>query len=242
MKRHSLLCIGCVVVMFASCKKEEAAPAPAPTPAQKAPPSSGSGLGGMYNISSSTNPGGGGGYTGVVEIAPGAVNTVKWTLPGSPPYSGVGLQVDNVLGIGWGIGANYGVVVYKLNGGTLDGKWATAATGNFVGTETLTGPEGLNGTYAITAATTPSGGGTYKGNVEIAPTGDTYSVKWTLESGASYAGVGIKTHGLLVVGWGVSEKNAGTVAYDVSEGKLDGRWAQPGGTALGTEVLKKQGQ
>ena len=72
MKRHSLLCIGCVVVMFASCKKEEAAPTPTPTPTQKAPatpPNVGSGLGGMYNISSSTNPGGGGGYTGVVTIA-----------------------------------------------------------------------------------------------------------------------------------------------------------------------------
>lgn len=245
MKRRSLLCLGCVVVLFASCKKEEAAApaAPAPMPTQKAPtppPSGEAGFGGTYTITSATNPGGGGGYTGNVDIAPGAVHTVKWSLPNSPPYSGVGLVADGALGIGWGLGSNYGVVVYKVNGGTLEGRWATAQTGNFVGTETITGPEGLNGTYKITAATTPTGGGSYSGTVDIAPNGDTYNVKWALEGGASYGGVGMKRGNTLVVGWGAGEKSAGTVIYELKNGKLDGKWAQPGGPQLGTEVLEKK--
>ena len=245
MNRPSLLCLGCVVVMFASCKKEEAAPVtPAPTtvaPKVNAPPpNAAAGFGGTYTIASASNPGGGGGYTGTVDIAAGAVHTVKWSLPNSPPYSGVGLITDGALGIGWGLGANYGVVVYKVNGGTLEGRWATAVTGNFVGTETISGPEGLNGTYKITAATTPTGGGSYSGTVDITPNGETYNVKWTLEGGASYGGVGMKRGNTLIVGWGVGEKSAGTVVYELKDGKLDGKWAQPGGPQLGTEVLEKK--
>ena len=243
MNRHSLLCIGCVVVAFTSCKKDEAAapavtPPPAAAPKVPAPPPN-VGVGGKYTIASASNPGGGGGYSGTVEIAPGAVHTIKWSLPNSPPYSGVGLMADGALGVGWGLGANYGVVVYKVNGGTLDGRWATAVTGNFVGTETLSGPDGLNGTYKITGATTPNGGAAYTGTVDIAPNGDTYNVKWKLESGASYAGVGIKHGDSLIVGWGADDKSAGTVVYEVAGAKLNGSWAQPGGAKLGTEMLER---
>lgn len=213
-------------------------PAPAkPAASATAEPSAAAPIGGTYRITSASNPGGSGSYSGQVTITPGAVHTLKWTISDGSSYSGVGLAFDGALGVGWGLGEKYGVAVYTINGGKLSGRWATAVTAMGVGTEELEGPEGLDGSYTITAAKDPTGA-SYTGTVTIKPSGDVYSVKWTLPK-ESYEGVAIKQGSTLVVGWGVGGKGAGAVVYEASGANLNGKWAQPGGKALGTEVLAK---
>jgi hypothetical protein len=194
---------------------------------------------GSYAITAAANPGGGGGYKGSVSITPaGEVYKVAWSIPDSPPYSGVALLEGSTLGVGWGMGTQYGVVVYKVNGGKLSGRWATAASGSTAGTEVIEGPEGLSGTYKVVSSKVPGGGGGYTGTVTITPTGATYSVQWSLSNG-SFSGVGIRQGDLLVVGWGEAGKGAGAVSYQVSGGALNGIWATPGGTQLGSETLAR---
>ncbi|MEO8877770.1 MAG: hypothetical protein ABI461_19405, partial [Polyangiaceae bacterium] len=77
----------------------------------------------------------------------------------------------------------------------------------------------------------------YAGSVTIKPSGSVYDVAWTTP-GNNYSGVGILQGNIFSVGWGTAGKGAGAVVYTVGS-KLDGKWAQPNGTSLGTEVLGK---
>jgi hypothetical protein len=196
-------------------------------------------LAGTYTITSAANPGGGGGYKGSVTITPeGDVYKLAWTIPNSPPYSGVAILDGTTLGVGWGMGSRYGVVVYRVSGGKLTGRWATGGSGTEAGTEDLEGPEGLSGTYKIVSAKSPKGG-SYTGTVTITPTGGTHSVQWNL-SNSSFSGVGIRKGDLLVVGWGEAGQGAGVVSYEVSGSTLTGSWATPGGTQLGSETIARK--
>ncbi len=243
MRRRSLLFVGCVVV-WASCKKQAPAPAatPAPVPLKKAThpaPNLDARFGGLFSIAASSTADGGS-YAGEVVISSGEAHVVTWRPTNGQTRGGTGLVVDGVLGVGWGASVeNRGLAAYHVNGGALDGHWASAATGSFIGSETLAGPEGLNGTYLITSATGPNDGG-YTGTVGITPNGDTFDVRWALEGGASYSGVGIKRGSTLFVGWSMTDKAAGVVVYEPGDGRLVGTWARPGATALGTEVLELQ--
>jgi hypothetical protein len=195
-------------------------------------------LSGKYTIQSATNPGGGGGYKGTVNITKtGDVYKLAWAIPNSPPYSGVALTEGSTLAVGWGMGARYGVVVYRINGGKLSGKWATAGSGPTPGTEELVGPDGLNGVYTITSGKGPDGK-SYSGTVSITPSGSTYAVRWALAN-ETYSGVGIREGDTLIVGWGEAGQGAGAVSYQVSGSSLVGKWATPGGTALGTETIAR---
>ena len=196
------------------------------------------GGGTVFDIASSSNPGGGKPYGGQVALSKtGEVFQLRWSIDNTPPYTGVGIEEGNVLGVGWGVGSNQGIVVYRIQGGTLRGRWASSATRGHVGTEDLQGPPGLNGTYKIVASQSPVGGKSYTGTVTIQPTGDTYSLRWQLAN-ESYAGVGIKRGNVLFVGWGAG-KGSGVVVYTRRGDDLDGVWASPGGTQLGTEVLER---
>jgi hypothetical protein len=76
------------------------------------------------------------------------------------------------------------------------------------------------------------------GSTAIAKRGDLYALDWAIASSPAYHRVGIVEGGVFGVGWGTAGKGAGAVAYTVGS-KLDGKWAQPKGTSLGTEVLGK---
>jgi hypothetical protein len=235
MTRSLPLCALAVVSLALSACSESAAP----TSAAPGTPAASSGIAGNYKIASATNPGGAGGYAGTVQVAPqGDHFTIAWTIANAPAFKGVGIVEGSTLGVGWGTGTNYGVAVYKVDGGTLTGKWATYANQGKAGTESLSGPAGLNGEYKIVASTTPGTGKAYAGTVTIAPKGTAYSVTWKLPN-ETYSGVGILSGNVLVVGWGTGGGEAGAVSYNIAGGKLDGKWAQPGGSALGTEVLQK---
>lgn len=191
----------------------------------------------LFDIASSSNPGGGSAYQGQVAIRKnGDVFDLRWSINNAPAYSGIGIREGNILGVGWGVGDNFGVVVYRVQGGSLRGRWASAGTQGQIGTEDLQGPAGLRGTYNIVASHSPIGGKSYTGTVTIQPTGETYTLQWNLPR-ESYGGVGIKRGDLLVVGWGAG-KGAGVVAYTGKGDDFDGVWATPGGTQLGTEVLR----
>jgi hypothetical protein len=209
------------------CKRSESDPSASPTLAD---------MSGNYTITSAQNPGQATAYKGTVQIEKKTnVYQLEWTITGSTPYHGVALPTADGLGVGWGRGDKYGVVIYTVSGGSLHGVWATSDSDN-VGTEDLTGPATLGGVYSIANAALPKGG-SYTGQVTITPTGDTYAVAWKLTGGQGYAGVGIKDGDNLIVGWGTENKEAGVVDYKLRGGALVGTWAIPGGTALGQETL-----
>jgi hypothetical protein len=197
-----------------------------------------SGLGGSYTIAKGQNPGGKGGYAGTVNVVPnGSVYDLHWIIGGKAAYDGVAIASGHILGVGWGIGGTYGVVVYKVSGGKLDGTWAASGSGK-AGLEQLQGPAGLVGTFKVTKGTTPTGS-SYTGNVVITKTAiDLYDVKWTLSNG-SYRGTGIQEGDVFVVGYGSGGQGAGAVSYRVAGSTWTGRWASPGDVSFGFEDLKK---
>ncbi len=216
-----------------SCKKAEKSGAMGEPVAMN-----GTDLAGKYTIKSATNPSGGPGYSGSVDMTKGnGFYNLAWAIKGSAAYNGVALQDGDNLGVGWGRGGDFGVVVYKINGGKLTGKWAAHASSG-VGTEDLEGPATLGGAYKITKAATPEGK-SYGGDVVIAQKGDTYLVTWKLAGGETYDGAAIKEGDRLIVGWGRGGKGAGVVSYTVNGSQLDGKWATPAGGPLGTEILTK---
>jgi hypothetical protein len=227
---------GRVLINYDDGDVEETTPDQCRTSSGSGAGPSGGGLSGNYAIVSSANPGGGAAYTGTVQISRvGEVYQLAWSIPGTPPYRGVGIEMDGVLAVGWSSGGSPGVVVYRVTGGQLAGKWA-AGSGGGLGTENLSGPPGLSGGYQITSAQNPKGG-SYTGNVSIGKNGDTHALSWTLPN-ESYTGIGILRGQVLAVGWGAG--GTGVVSYQVNGSRLDGVWADARGGALGSEVLEKR--
>jgi hypothetical protein len=71
-----------------------------------------------------TQAGGKGTYEGKLTIkASGSLYEFRWNV-GTQSYQGIGLQVGTKLVVGWGMGSNYGVVHYAVNGSTAKGQWA----------------------------------------------------------------------------------------------------------------------
>lgn len=197
----------------------------------------GAGLAGSYNIVAATTPDGAGSYRGVVQIKPlGKAFDLTWTVNDSGRYRGVGLEVDGILAVGWSAGERYGVAVYRIGSGALGGLWTASGLNGEIGTETLEGPANLNGAYKITRGAL--GSQTYSGTATIAPAGEIYQVKWELPN-RSDMGIGFRQGNLLIVGWGQADLDAGVIAYRINAkaGALDGRWANPRSSALGTEKL-----
>jgi hypothetical protein len=82
---------------------------------------------GEYSIKG-TNPGGKGGYEGKLSIQKsGEVYQLKWTIPGSPSYAGVGIQVGDSLYVGWSTAKDtYAVIGYTFEGLTAQGVWTVS--------------------------------------------------------------------------------------------------------------------
>ena len=218
------------------CLTPDASPAAAALQ-QQPPPRVARDLSGSYTIASASNPGGGGGYEGKVSITrQGGSWNLVWMIPGSVVYRGIGLQLDDTLAVGWGMGEDYGVAAYRIADGRLDGIWTSADERGAIGAEVLEGSANLNGTYKIIKGLSAGGERRYSGTVSIAPKGEAYSVKWQLTR-ETFEGTGIRQGNLFIVGWGQTGKGAGVVAYRIAPRALSGRWATPGDTRLGTENL-----
>ncbi|MGH9901760.1 MAG: hypothetical protein ACRD68_08125, partial [Pyrinomonadaceae bacterium] len=164
---------------------------------------------------------------------------VEWALAGSDSYKGIGIQLDDTLGVAWGAGT-YGVAVYRIGKGKLDGFWTSVDEKGALGTEdsVLEGTDDLNGVYKITRGTSATGGRRYSGTMTVKPRGEVYAVRWALAR-ESFDGVGVRQGDVFVVGWGGDGGGgSGVAAYRVKErGTLEGRWATPAGTRLGSESL-----
>ncbi len=191
---------------------------------------------GQYRVAASSMPAQPGQYTGTVTVQNLAEHyAVTWQLPGQPHYSGVGIPMGDLLGVGYSVSTEFGVAMYRVQGGRLTGKWTSSATASQLGKEVLQGPAGLNGVYTIVEAAEPSTGGQYQGSVTIAPNGKNFQVLWNL-AGRSRAGVGLRSGDVFVVGWG-PQSVSGVVVYQHKGKQLDGVWAPFGTPAQGTEVL-----
>lgn len=188
---------------------------------------------GVYKIAEGSANFDGSPYTGKVAITNvGKYYNVAWTVAGNSSYKGVGLMMDNVLGVGWGVGGRAGVAVYKISGDSMSGRWVDSS-GNG-GTEQIHGSS-LSGTFKITG-TSPAGT-PYSGTVKIAQTGETYSVLWQVEK--PFHGVGIRRGDLFVVAFADGTKSYGVVAYKPEGGIIRGFWTVPGAGKLARENLSR---
>jgi hypothetical protein len=84
---------------------------------------------GEYSITGK-NPGGKGGYAGKLLIKKtGDTYQLRWTIPGSQPYLGVGLRVGDSLHVGWSTTKeSYAVISYSFDGSTAEGLWTVGGS------------------------------------------------------------------------------------------------------------------
>lgn len=178
-------------------------------------------------------------YEGAVAIEPlGHVKAVLWRLNSGEAYKGIGLESGSVFGVAYGNAKPFGLVIYRVQGGHLDGRWSLAVdNGKGVGREVLQGPPGLNGSYEISQGENPNGA-PYTGRVEIKPTGKTYTLRW-FSPAAAEIGTGILVDDVLVVAYG-REPGFGVVAYQQQGDHLHGLWSGTLGQAVGSEDLTPQ--
>ncbi len=164
-------------------------------------------------------------------------------------------QLDKI-GVGYG-GADtkFGIAVYKVKGGVLEGLWADSGDlKSELGKETLEGSPDLNGTYKVTLGQNRDGITNYTGTIEIKRTGNTFVFYWPIAKPPSI-GVGVLLDDMLVVAYSSNpEKLPGVVAYQATDADtLDGIWAGLGvkktgngsynivaPKKAGTETLKRQ--
>jgi hypothetical protein len=88
------------------------------------------------------------------------------------------------------------------------------------------------GHYRVTG-TDPGGGSSYKGDVIVAKTGDTYSVTWNI-GGTKYVGTGIGDDNFLAVSYR-SGNDTGLALFGKSGDGYAGVWTYAGGKKTGTE-------
>jgi hypothetical protein len=176
-------------------------------------------------------------YKGSVQIQEqGQIHVVLWQLEGGGAYEGIGLHRGDILGSAYGPpGSRFGLYVYKINGGTLDGTWADSADLKAeLGRETLEGSANLNGEYKITLGQNRDGLTNYDGSVILQPNGDAYVVIRNVGKKTTI-GIGVRLGDLLVVATGLGKRLPGVVAYQTQgSNSLSGIWSFVG--------LKKTGE
>jgi hypothetical protein len=152
---------------------------------------------------------------------------VLWKLADGEAYKGVGIRQGDVLGAAYGpAGTKFGIVVYRVNGGTLTGLWADSRDlKSELGKETLQGDPGLNGAYTITLGQNRDGMTNYNGQVQIKRSGESYILVWPTRPPA--VGVGVRLNDALVVAYTTNpQKMPGVVAYQALDGDaLGGIWS-----------------
>ena len=170
-------------------------------------------------------------YSGEVMIEQlGGLHVVLWKLADGEAYKGIGIRQGDVLGAAYGpADTKFGIVVYKIEGGTLTGVWADSRDlKSELGQETLQGDPGLNGTYSIVLGQNRDGMTNYSGQVQIKRTGETYILVWPTKPPA--IGVGVRLKDMLVVAYTSNpRKMPGVVAYQaLSTDALSGIWSIAG--------------
>jgi hypothetical protein len=196
-------------------------------------------------------------YKAAVQIEQlGKLHVVLWKLADGAAYKGIGIRQGDKIGVGYGdAGTKFGIAVYKVKGGVLEGLWAESRDlKSELGKETLEGSPDLNGTYKVTLGQNRDGITNYGGTIEIKRTGNTFVFFWPIAKPPTI-GVGVLLDDMLVVAYGSNpEKLPGVVAYKASDADtLDGIWSGLGvkktgdgsynilpPKKAGTETLKRQ--
>lgn len=198
-------------------------------------------LSGLYAISG--RDAGGASYDGELAIkSQGHAFDVTWQRGGGTRESGFGLSLNHVLGVAYwpqnqALDAGLGLVIYRIDGGSLDGIWLPEGVYNRApGRETLYGSPDLTGRYQITLGRNPMGGH-YGGYVELERTGDQFKVSWHLTSSEYFIGSGLKMGNVLAVAYGYQNAPA-VAAYCANGRQLEGSWWTGPGGASGEETLK----
>ena len=209
-----------------------------------AAPAAAQDVAGLYDVQGKFP--GGKSYGGAVKIVPfGSAHAILWKLDGGQGYEGLAIKQANVLGAGYTMGkVPFGLVVYRIAGGILDGEWISSGDPKAeLGRETLEGPANLSGKYRITLGQNRDGTTNYTGEVVIKPEGDTFLLAWYVPK-LAYVGRGVRIGDVLVVAYGHSTdptKLPGVVAYKVDDpNTMTGVWATPGAPATGNETLKRR--
>jgi hypothetical protein len=153
---------------------------------------------------------------------------------GQVEWQGVGVRSGDDLYVALGPANTVGLCVYRIDGGTLDGTWvpcdAPGTDPSNLGSEKLSGPAKLGGTYKITSAKAPKTGQEYGGTVTLLPQDvpdyrgrfDAYALTWDL-GGTKIPGVGIRVGNSLLVSSGTA-KDFQVVRFQLRSGNLIGDW------------------
>ena len=185
-------------------------------------------------------------YGGQVEIVPqGRGARLAWTLDRGAGYSGRAFQIDDVLGsVYWSETEHFndpGIVIYRIDGGKLQGMWMPqGGPNNVLGREDLLGPASLEGRFQIILGEHPGGRTHYTGYVDVDRRGDTYYFHWYAPND-SYVGNGIRLGNIMVVGYAIG-RAPGTAAYCIRGGDLVGAWAYGQDPRLGRETLHRRAE
>ena len=146
-------------------------------------------------------------YTGELAIkGQGHAFDANWRRGGGAAENGFGLLLNHVLGVAYwpnneALDHGLGVVIYRIDGGTLDGIWLPQGVHDRApGREVLSGAPDLTGRYQITLGRNPWGG-RYTGYADLERTGDHVTVSWHLPSEV-FVGSGIKIGNVLAVAYG----------------------------------------
>jgi hypothetical protein len=153
---------------------------------------------------------------------------------------------EQVFFAAFGTPKTIALCVYKIEGGKLAGTWYpwyVDGDAKNTGTESLEGPESLDGDFKITAAKQATTGKEYTGTVTIKPltitgTDDSakpYSITWNI-GGAKIEGIGIKNKDHLIVstGFGLGQDvNIGT--YTIHNGNFTGNFFKLGSNEMGMQ-------
>jgi hypothetical protein len=183
-------------------------------------------------------------YSGKVKIKSyGPSEAIVWQLDGSEGYLGLGIKISEVFGAAYSTDSSYfGIVIYQVSGGVLEGVWTDVNNVKHVGREILKGPSGLNGNYEITTGERPDGITHYSGQVLIKPNGKTFVVVWLSQTSPPKpvaVGSGVLIGNKLVVAFS-NQHIPGVVGYKINGEMLDGIWSSGGSKEVGTEKLLRQ--
>jgi hypothetical protein len=181
-------------------------------------------------------------YQGSVLVQPwGPAYDVTWhTTIGD--YQGIALVVEDRLYAAWGAGPGFGLVVYQIGKGRLDGQWVMFRVRGEPGVEWGTPRgrvrRGLIGTWELDGHAPGSVSQTYRSLLTVERKGRTYLLTWDTE-GSVYQGIGFRHGDTLVVGWAY-DTPGGLLEYKPHKGDLKGRWAIAGDRKRGHEDLRRR--
>jgi len=189
---------------------------------------------GLFDITSAKD-GSGKAYDGTIKLERlGHVYSVLWQLRVGA-IGGLGLHTkDGMFVAAYGATASYGLGVYKIDGGSMDGLvTGNHAPGQFAH-QHLEGPKGLSGSYAVTSRTSVA-----SGTMRLKKVQQGWDVTFSLSTG-TFQGAGIRVKDTFVVGWTLENHPVGVAAYEVHGKRLRGTWMTAGTEGLGVENWKRQ--